>query len=111
LACRAVFLVVPAGVATTRYSSSAIHLALALWTLCAMPGAAVRSQISPLKLQSPDDTGWPSLYRWARLYGVGSGTLRERAARYVQRCLARSPLSANSHGIEPRIWAASLQQA
>lgn len=99
----------PAGVsANHRYSIPAINLALALWALRKFTAAAVRRQISPIKLIGPADTGWPSLRRWARRYGVGDGTLRERAERYVQRMLARSPLPATLHAIEPRIFAASL---
>jgi hypothetical protein len=68
----------------------------------------VRQQLSPFRVVGASAVGWASLRRWARAYGEGEGTQRARAARFVQRLLATSPLSAQTHAIEPRVFAASL---
>lgn len=109
LACHAVCLVVPRGVwPRRRYLGSAIALALALWTVRSMPESAVREQISPMPMVGLAVTGWTTLRRWARAYGLGTGTLRQRAERYVQQLAARSPLSLQQYAIEPRIYSACL---
>ena len=112
LVCTAVCLVVPRGVvAGRRYLMPAIGVALALWSLRLLPPDEVRRRLSPFLLTGASATGWASLRRWARAYGTGDGTLRERAARFAQALLATSPLSAQTHAIEPRIYAASLHHS
>lgn len=107
--CSALCTVVPSGVAEgRRYLRPAIGLALTLWAIRGWPPHAVRRRVAPNPILGPSVTGWASLRRWGRAYGIGPGTLRERAGRYVAQLLARSPLSAQRHAIEPRIYAASL---
>lgn len=107
--CGAVCVVVPRGVeAGRRYLKPAIALALALWSARELPALAVRRLVSPYRLVGPSVTGWASLRRWAREYGIGQGSLRDRARRYVATLLARSPLSAQQFAIEARIYSAAL---
>lgn len=102
--------VVPPGVwPHRRYLGPAIALALALWAVRDLPESEVRKRISPMPIVGPSVTGWATLRRWAGAYGIGTGTLRERAGRYVQQLAARSPLPLQQYAIEPRIYAASLQ--
>jgi hypothetical protein len=112
LSCNAVCLVVPTGVVPGRvYFMSTIALALAMWSVRRLTAQEVRRRLSPFQVVGPSVVGWAQLRRWARAYGAGEGTHRERAARYVQRLLATSPLSAQSYAIEPRIFAASLRHS
>lgn len=107
--CSAVCVVVPGGVQPgRRYLKPAILLALALWSVRGLPALVVRDLISPYKIVGASVTGWASLRRWARDYGVGEGCLRDRARRYVVQLLARSPLSAQQFAIEARIYSAAL---
>ena len=109
LECSCVCLVVPRGVWPGHvYLGTAVVLALARWAFAMQPPSSVRAALSPLRRVGHSVVGWPSLRRWARRYGQGDGTLRQRAARFVQGLLATSPLSAQTHAIEPRIYAASL---
>ena len=111
-ACRAVCMVVPQGVGSgRRYFMPAIALALGLWSLELLPAARIRSALSPFGIVGSSSTGWRSLRRWARAYGKGDGTLREQATRFAQGLLATSPLSAQTHQIQPRIFAAALHQS
>lgn len=108
-ACSALCTVVPGGIGVgRRYLRPAIALALTLWAIRGLPERRVRRQISPNLIVGSSVTGWASLRRWAHAYGIGTGSLRQRAERYVTQLLARSPLSAQHHAIEPRIVAASL---
>lgn len=108
-ACRSVCMVVPAGVAPRRrYTWPTIALALALFSLKRQSPAAIRRLLSRFPITGAAVVGWASLRRWARAYGVGEGTLRDRAARTCQQLLATSPLSAQRHAMMPRIFAASL---
>ncbi|MCP4202698.1 MAG: hypothetical protein GY769_12275 [bacterium] len=110
--CKALCLVVPAGIVSgRRYLWPTIALALCAWSVGQIQALKIREKLSPFAILGASVTGWASLKRWARAYGVGDGTLRERAARRVQALLAQSPLSAQQYAIEPRIFAASLQQA
>ena len=84
-------------------------LALALWGERSERAAHVHDQLSPMQLVGPSVIGWPSLRRWARRYGLGSGTLRDRAAAFVQQLQTRSPLSAVEFALQPRIFQARLQ--
>ncbi|MCP4918526.1 MAG: hypothetical protein GY913_16605 [Proteobacteria bacterium] len=86
-----------------------IGLALALWALRNQDAARIRRLLSPFRILGASVIGWPQLRRWARAYGFGDGTLRERAERFAQEGLARSPLSAQTHGIQARIFASFLQ--
>ena len=88
-----------------------VTLALALWSLRELPALAVRVRISPFTILGPSVTGWASLRRWARAYGLGEGSLRDRARRYVMQVLGRSSLSAQQFAIEARIYSASLHPA
>jgi hypothetical protein len=102
-------MVVPAGVAPRRrYTWPTITVALALFSLERQSPAAIRRLLSPFPITGAAVVGWASLRRWARAYGVGEGTLRDRAARMCQQLLATSPLSAQRHAMMPRIFAASL---
>lgn len=109
-ACSATCLVAPQGlVAAHRYTWPTVCLALALWGVRQQPATHVHRRLSPMQHVGPSVIGWPSLRRWARRYGVGSGTLRERAAAFARRLQARSPLSAVDFALDPRIFQASLQ--
>ena len=107
--CSAVCLVTPGGVrAGRRYLWPSVTLALALWSVRELSELAVRGRISPYAIVGPSVTGWATLRRWARAYGVGDGSLRDQARRYVLQVLGRSPLSAQKFAIEARIYSASL---
>jgi len=109
--CSGVCLVVPHGVWPRHvYVGATIAVALARWAVAMQPASEVRTALSPLQRVGPSVVGWHSLRRWARHYGRGPGTLRERAARFVHELLATSPSPAQEHGIEPRIYAASLHR-
>ena len=112
LECGAVCLVVPGGVrAGRRYLWPSLTLALALWSLDGLSALAVRGRISPYTIVGPSVTGWASLRRWARAYGIGDGSLRDRARRYVLQVLGSSSLSAQRFAIQARIYSACLHSA
>lgn len=112
LPCGAVCVVVPSGVAAgRRYTGPTIALALTLWSLRRLSAARVRRVLSPFQIVGASAVGWASLRRWAQAYGLGEGTLRERAARFAQHLLATSSLPAQRYALEPRVFAASLSVA
>lgn len=114
-ACAAVHLVVPRGVLPwLRYSAGAILLALAMWALEGHAAHRVRKKVSPFpNLSQSVLPTWPTLRRWAKRppwsVQVAARTPRRRAAEVARSALARSPLSAQEHGIRPRIFAAAAQ--
>lgn len=106
LACGAILVVVPRGVAPGfRYSLAAIAWALALWAYQRLPAAAVRTRTSTAKVVGHSGvTRWASLRRWTRcasaLFGsiprlLGS-TLRERAAGVAAFVAAHAPLASGA---------------
>lgn len=94
VACRAVILVLPRGVAPRRhYGHAAIAMALTLWALLDESAAAVRRRVcaSPVTVSGTD---WPVLRRWARAaraFGDTTTTLRGAAARAAQLAVGRAP--------------------
>lgn len=69
-ACRAVVLVVPRPVLTSRrYTANAIALALALWGHFADSAEAVRERVAPGRYF---EGGWRSLHRWIRAVAAGA---------------------------------------
>jgi hypothetical protein len=91
VACLAVILVVPRGVAPRRhYGHAAIAMALTLWALLRESAAAVRRRVcaSPITVSGTD---WPALRRWARALGDPTITPRAAAARPAQIAVGRSP--------------------
>jgi hypothetical protein len=108
--CGAVCEVGPQGVVPRhRYTWPTICLALAMWGQLGRPARAVRDDLSPFQIVGASVSGWPSLRRWVRRYGVGEGGPRDRASAFAAQLLTASPLSAVDHGIQARIFAASLQ--
>lgn len=94
VACLAVLLVVPRGVAPRRhYGHAAIAMALTLWALMKQSAATVRQQVcaSPITMSGTD---WPVLRRWARVArppGDTTSTPRSAAARAAQKAVGRAP--------------------
>lgn len=86
-----------------RYSLSAIALALTAWAVWLCPAAAVRADVSPLRIVGPSEVGrWRSLRRWARRAAAlfelpataEAATPHKHAARVAQLVRARGPTDA-----------------
>jgi len=102
LACKAVLVVVPRGVARAlRYTLDAVAYALALWGYArATTGQARRAVSAATARGFSAPERWTSVRRWAargaRLFGAGaprpSGTLRDRAARVATWLASQAPL-------------------
>lgn len=96
VACLAVILVVPRGVAPRRhYGHAALAMALALWALMQQPAAVVRTRVCAWPISGTSATGWPTLRRWARATRTAatatSASLRSVAARAAQFAVGRAP--------------------
>jgi hypothetical protein len=104
--CGAVIVVVPRGVIRRRlYSAGAIALALGLWAVGGLAPAAVRAQLSPLRIIGPTAAaGWASLRRWSRAVRAGQlfpvvralpaeASLRQVAARATTTLAAFAPVA------------------
>ena len=96
VACLAVILVVPRGVAPRKhYGHAAMAMAMALWALMEQPAAAVRTRVCAWPISGTSATGWPVLRRWARAARTAatttSASLRSVAARAAQIAVGRAP--------------------
>jgi hypothetical protein len=124
VACTAVIAVVPRDVEPRRhYSRPAIALALALWSLAALPPAEVRRRISPWPIVGATAAaeGWISLRRWAKAGRAGrlfsavgrelSGSLRQIAGQLASVALGHAPPSVRDRPREAQVFHGAVAMA